>query len=64
MPPEGTANGNVAVSLRLPWKQVAALIDIVVPLRRPKRTAPSPSLKDEIAGWDAASDEAWESIDE
>jgi hypothetical protein len=59
-------NPNTAVSLRVSWKQVSELVDLGVPLRRPKRTTPSPlpPLKQELDAWEAASDEAWESIDD
>jgi hypothetical protein len=56
--------GNVAVSLRLSWAQVAKIVDNIVPLRRPNRTTPAPTLKQEIAAWDAASDESWDAIDD
>jgi hypothetical protein len=58
------ADENTAVSMKLSWEKLCRFVNIVVPLRRPNRTMPIPTLKQEIAAWNAASDEAWESIDD
>jgi hypothetical protein len=53
-----------AISMRPSWETVCKLVDVVVPLRRPNPTRPTRTLKQETAAWEAASDEAWESIDD
>lgn len=52
-----------ASSVSLPFDLVAQMVDLTVPLRRPKKNAPSlldAQLKAELDAWDAASDEALE----
>lgn len=52
-----------AKSVSLPFDVVAQMVDLTVPLRRPKKTSPSlldAQLKAELDAWDAASDEALE----
>ena len=56
---------NLAKSMILPFDLVAQVVDLTVPLRRPKKTAPSPleaQLQAELDAWDAASDEALEDV--
>lgn len=58
-----SSDSGFAVSIRLPYDRIAKIVDLRVPLRRPRRTVPMPMLAHELSAWDAASDEAWESID-
>ena len=61
-----TAPPNVATSVRLPFHVIAEMVDLSVPLRRPKKRGPSAGvvqLREELAAWEAASDEVWDSID-
>jgi hypothetical protein len=60
-----SAEGEFAVSIVAPFARVSKLADLSVPLRRPNRSAPlpTPTLQEELLAWEAASDEAWESID-
>ena len=68
LPAEETIQVNddqtVARSVTLPFDLVAQMVDLSVPLRRPKKRSPDRStdqaLSDELAAWDAASDEAHE----
>jgi len=56
--------GEYAHSILAPFDLISKLVDLSVPLRRPNRTGPLPTLQQELSAWDAASDEAWDSIDE
>ncbi len=62
--PAENAGGNVAVSIGVNWERVSDVVGNSAPLRRPKRTTPDAISSEEIAAWDAASDEAWDSIED
>jgi hypothetical protein len=64
VPAESSKDENFAVSIRMSWQRISAMVDLGRPLRRPNRTTPLPTLQQELSAWDAASDEAWESIDD
>ena len=57
---------NEAVSFCLDFVRTLPLIEGYAPLPRPYRTQPSQTAATdaEIAAWDAASDEAWDSIED
>ena len=57
------SDSGLATSVNLPFEAVAKVVDLSVPLRRPKKCAPSregPEMQEELAAWDAASDEAFQ----
>ena len=54
-----------AISINLPFEAVRGIIEAARPLRRPNRNRPVHlTLNDETAAWEAASDEAWDSIED
>jgi hypothetical protein len=53
-----------AISYRASFDDLAAVMDMAIAVRRPARCRPAAELEAELAAWDAASDEAWESIDD
>ena len=56
---------ELAVSASLPFEEVKDIVSAGKPVKRPNRNRPihCPPLADELAAWDAAGEEVWNTIE-